>query len=298
MRIFQVNQDLRETLTYQDLGFPIECCIDDYSLLPQHTLSCHWHYEFEFGMLLSGTLDYYIGGEHYQLQAGDCVFINANTLHMAQQPPDCSDAKMFVFSFSSALLAHDRESVIYKKYFAPIWGKDFPGLVLTHDMPLGTAVHTALHELFTLKKDTPCMELQCISIVSRLWSSLFTCLCRDFPDILNSKHDTKNEMRVKSILFYIHEHFSENITIDQLAQQVNISQTECFRCFKHFVRKSPMVYINEYRLSQAAKQLRETANNITDISLSCGFSNTSYFGKLFRQQYDLSPSQYRKQFKN
>lgn len=64
MRIFQVNQDLRETLTYQGLGFPIECCIDDYSLLPQHTLSCHWHYEFEFGMLLSGTLDYYIGGEH------------------------------------------------------------------------------------------------------------------------------------------------------------------------------------------------------------------------------------------
>lgn len=297
MRAPQVDYELRETLIYQDVGFPIEHCIDDYRLLPQHMLICHWHYEFEFAMLLSGKLDYYIAGERYLLQPGDCVFINANTLHMAQQPSDCTDATMFVFSFSSALLAHDRESVVYKKYFAPILGKDFPGLVLSRDMPLHAAVHAALHELLTLEKDTPCMELQCISIVSRLWSSLFTYLCRDFPDILNSKHDAKNEMRVKSILFYIHEHFSENITIDQLAQQVNISQTECFRCFKHFVQKSPMVYINEYRLSQAAKLLRETTNNITNISLSCGFCNTSYFGKLFRQQYGLSPSQYRKQSK-
>jgi len=100
-------------------------------------------------------------------------------------------------------------------------------------------------------------------------------------------------MRAKEILSYIHENFSESITVDKLSKHVNISRTECFRSFKQFTNKKPVEYINEYRLYRAAKMLMESGLSITEIALRCGFNNSAYFGKQFKRAYGVSPGNYR-----
>ena len=107
--------------------------------------------------------------------------------------------------------------------------------------------------------------------------------------------DTKYEQRVKKILKYIEVHYGDYITIEDMARQVNISRTECFRCFQKITGQTPLEYLTFYRLSQAAYKLHNTDSSITEICISSGFSQPSYFGKKFREYYGVSPLKYRKQ---
>ena len=77
----------------------------------------------------------------------------------------------------------------------------------------------------------------------------------------------------------------------------HLSRSECFRCFKQFTHKTPTEYINEYRLTHAVRMLTESSASISDISCACGFSSSSYFCKLFKKMYNVTPMQYRNKFR-
>lgn len=85
--------------------------------------------------------------------------------------------------------------------------------------------------------------------------------------------------RMSRILDYIHQHYSEQIMVEQIARTGKIRKRECFRCFQAFLSQAPGEYLNQYRLSRICEQ--------------CGFNNVSYFGKLFRRQYGIPPERFR-----
>ena len=64
-------------------------------------------------------------------------------------------------------------------------------------------------------------------------------------------------------------------------------------CIRDSSGTSCLKYINNYRLEKAAELLKSTAYSITDISLECGFNNLSYFNKLFKRKYHLTPRDFR-----
>lgn len=84
------------------------------------TLNCHWHHEYEYGVVLTGELDYFLNGTKLKLKKGDCIFVNANVLHMAEQSAGCSKAVMYIVAFPYMLLTSNMESTIYRKYFNPL----------------------------------------------------------------------------------------------------------------------------------------------------------------------------------
>lgn len=104
----------------------------------------------------------------------------------------------------------------------------------------------------------------------------------------------RDKERAEEILAYIYAHYHEKITVDDIAKNLSLSRSECFRCFKLLMDKSLVEYINEYRLKKAAELLRETDKSVTEISNECGFENSSYFGKLFKDAFATTPFKYRK----
>lgn len=68
---------------------------------------------------------------------------------------------------------------------------------------------------------------------------------------------------------------------------------EASRCFKKNIGQSPMEYLIKYRLNQSKKLLLETDMTITDICQQCGFSDSAYFGKVFRRSFGITPGEYR-----
>ena len=89
--------------------------------------------------------------------------------------------------------------------------------------------------------------------------------------------------RTKSILSYIHRHYSEKITISDMAAHVGVSTKECIRSFKNAFHQTPMDYLISYRMEQAKRFLKETDETITDIAFLTGFHDSAYFSKTFKK---------------
>ena len=136
-------------------------------------------------------------------------------------------------------------------------------------------------------------ELLCISFMSDIWQNTLAYIKEEEQQLSSLDTNDETQKRVKDILFYIHEHYAEDIRIDDLAHYAHICRSECFRCFKRYFNKSPMSYLTEYRLSYAVKALKDSEKSVTEIAIECGFSTASYFGKQFKKAYAITPLQFR-----
>ena len=96
------------------------------------------------------------------------------------------------------------------------------------------------------------------------------------------------------MLAFIHNHYKDKITVAQIADAIGVSEREAMRSFRKSLHQSPIEYLISYRLNEAKKMLRDSELSITEICYQCGFSDSSYFGKVFRKAYGVTPREYRK----
>ena len=110
--------------------------------------------------------------------------------------------------------------------------------------------------------------------------------------------DTKEALRharMKQMLQWIHEHYTEKITLDAIARAGNLSRSEGCRYFQRILRESPMQYVLKYRLQQSLYYLQQDELSVTDVALEVGFTSVSYYIEKFKMQYGKTPLQYRKE---
>lgn len=290
------DNNSRELIDYLDPSFLLGLWTDTYSLMRDHTLDYHWHSDFEFGFLLSGELDYYLSQTHMRLKSGDCIFINSNTLHMAKLASSVNDATMIVITFHPSIFSKSEYTPFYAKYFQGIAKNNIQGCKIERSSQYGDKIIDGLKEIYAVYNKNDYFELLCLSVLCSVWHHTLQYIKHSDPKVIQKSNSPKYENEIKSIILFIQNHYSENIAINDIAKYANISRSECFRCFKRFTSKKPVEYINEYRLSCAANMLKNTDKIVTEICIECGFSNSSYFGKLFKKQYGVTPLKYRKQF--
>ncbi|MEM7040608.1 MAG: AraC family transcriptional regulator, partial [Bacteroidota bacterium] len=94
----------------------------------------------------------------------------------------------------------------------------------------------------------------------------------------------------------IHSHLFEDLKIQDLAFFTGLSLSSFKRKFKNVFGTSPAQYIKTKRLEKAENLLKTTEERISDIAYDCGFSDIAYFSRSFSAIYQLSPSNYRKQY--
>ncbi|HJC72304.1 MAG TPA: AraC family transcriptional regulator, partial [Candidatus Ruthenibacterium merdavium] len=104
------------------------------------------------------------------------------------------------------------------------------------------------------------------------------------------------QIRMQQMVQYIQKHFSEMISLEDLAASANISRSEAGRCFQKYYADTPMSYLIRYRLQQAQRLLLTSTLSVKEISCKCGFSDSSYFVKVFRKHMEQTPSEYRKTY--
>lgn len=103
--------------------------------------------------------------------------------------------------------------------------------------------------------------------------------------------------RIDEVVIYINQHLGEKLTLDQLASISNFSKYHFSRVFSAVVGVSPIAYILNQRLQQAMIYLRETDKAIVEIAYLCGFDHVSHFNASFRKQFNMTPSDARKEAK-
>ena len=290
-----VDQNDGQITHIEDVTFPFGVYRDDYSQMDNHMLPLHWHKYIEYGLVEEGRVEMRIDSELHLLEPGDCVFINANTLHSGVQRQAAERAVIRSVDFTPDLLTAGTRTTVYRRYFDPWYGKAVYGFKIDRDTPSGAVIADLLRKLSDLDKAEYGYELNVLSSVSRLWMETLCYIGERFPEPsvqTETYSHRKNVMR--NLLIYIQENYARAVTVEELAEFAHISHSECYRVFRDYTGDTPIGYLNDYRLTQAEHLLRTTSMSMVGICQSCGFSGQSYFGERFKIKYGTSPARFRR----
>jgi YesN/AraC family two-component response regulator len=108
------------------------------------------------------------------------------------------------------------------------------------------------------------------------------------------KSGTTARRLVRKAIAYLHEHYSEPISRNQLANYVSVSENYLTHCFHQEMGISPMTYLNRYRIKRARALLETGDQIITEVALTVGFSDSTYFSRVFQREVGVSPGAYRR----
>ncbi|WP_239613985.1 AraC family transcriptional regulator [Cohnella mopanensis] len=290
------QRHLRENRRHGNPQFPLATYLQEQGI-NETILDNHWHDEAEFLWMLSGQAVFQIGLATFELQAGEGIFIPCGEVHggYALSETACT-FKAIVFHMDWLTEARDG---IATRFLQPLQRGDavIPS-VYRNDTSWGKLVLRRLAEIHRLHDTTDSAKE--LRIKAELYS-LFADLIGDGQwtrrDPANSV-DTQTMDRLKSVVTYIENHCSQPLTVPLLAAVAGMSVGHFSRVFKSFMRKTPMDYVNHYRIQQAAYLLQNTKISVAEAALEVGLSNFSYFSKKFRTTYDCTPSQFRKKFRS
>jgi len=98
---------------------------------------------------------------------------------------------------------------------------------------------------------------------------------------------------IETVKLYIREHINEPLHREVLADVAGFSIPHFHRVFTAQTGESAASYIRRMRLERAARKLRMGAVDITEVALAAGYDSHAAFGKAFKQQFGLSPSEFR-----
>jgi AraC-like DNA-binding protein len=111
-------------------------------------------------------------------------------------------------------------------------------------------------------------------------------------------HDFENSDRIKMFYDYIQQNYHKKITLDEVAELLNMSKVSFNRFMKKTSRQTFIEYLNEVRTDNAARLLAAMDYSISEIAFKCGFNNIANFNRIFKKTKKLTPSAYRKKFYN
>jgi len=135
-------------------------------------------------------------------------------------------------------------------------------------------------------------------VVSVLTKGMFTAeetLAR-VERVLEHRRELSTQARrfVLSAMAYMHAHCAEPISLGDVARSVGLTERHLDRCFRQEMGLTPITYLNRYRIKQAKLLLATGSKTVTEIAFDVGFSDSSYFARVFRREVGLSPSAYRR----
>lgn len=284
----------REAVLHGTPQFPMRIYENNFSWYVNNIIDWHWHPEFEFAVVLSGAVKCHMNDIAIEVNAGEGFFINSNTMHM-ERPINGCNPHMATICFMPEFIGDCGSDLIYNKYIAPFLSdKALRGMKLVPDIPWQGRILSYIRRLFEDSQDREWgYELRSRNTVADIWYELSSNVKVIEKDKEDDNNSTLAENRLKKMLSYIHENFQSELTVEDIARSANISKSECFRCFRNIIGKKPINYLNEYRLINAAELLLTTDMQITEVCITSGFNHISYFGKVFRKYYGVSPKRFR-----
>lgn len=116
----------------------------------------------------------------------------------------------------------------------------------------------------------------------------------DFCKEINNHKNQKYNNLISSIIYYMEHEFDENITVSQLAKEFHITPNYLTNLFHKETGQSPTEYLRKIRTKHACELLVTTNMSIQKISEKVGIVDSNYFIKLFKKDFNLTPSEYRK----
>ena len=251
----------------------------------------HWHTEMELIVIKKGEGMVSVNLKPYKVSAGDIVVVLPGQLHSISGYKDARMEYENILFIPDMLKSRTTDSCNLDCLNPLLNGYvDFPKRIHPGFIYYN-AIQSCIEQMDALSGNKPAGYQ--IGIKGCLMMLLFH-LYTNNPKMTQIKQQKSLE-KLKLVLEYIHNNYQNPITIDEIAQVTYYSPSHFMKFFKETMGCGFIQYLNDYRLTLAAKLLTTTNYSILDISVQTGFENLSYFNRLFKRKYHRTPTIYRKQ---
>lgn len=271
-------------IIHGDLMFPLDVFLN---LTSDLFVYCNYHKDMEIIYIKEGKAAFNINNSTYEASAGQALFINSGYIHTGLPIEDtfcCAYAIVFGLEMLDICQAKYIEPFVNNKY-------RFPCLI-SGEHPWEVEILNAISRIIEIFYDkTYGYEL---SITANLYKILSEIIIN--KKYIISENDYGNPLKliqVKKTLKYIQENYTDKIYISELAQEANISKDYFCKIFKSMTGKTPVEYINTYRIHKACSLLEKSEMSVLEIALTVGFEDVSFFIKTFKKLLGITPKIYR-----
>lgn len=247
--------------------------------------SNHFHSEYELYFLLTGTRKFFINHSFYTLHPHDLVMISKGELHRTSFITDSS---------------HERIVMYFNDQWIASISKTFEKKVLdqclsTHKRSILEADQSSFNNLLEkMLKEYNSPDEYSSKLIKNYFEELIIYLSRTASSNEETNDNTPNDADIVEAARYICTNYASDLSLPEVADYVNLSPTYFSKKFKSSTGFGFKEYLIHIRIREAAHQLIETRDSITTIGIRCGFTDSNYFGDLFRKVMKLSPREYRK----
>jgi AraC family transcriptional regulator, melibiose operon regulatory protein len=295
--LMKQHRNLEEKMKHGTAELPIALHKLTYPRGTDMLFYLHWHKEFEILVITEGTVLFTIEQQEYLLTPGDFVFINSNYYHSARAASG-EQCSFYALDFSYQLLLENLNTRFGRKYILPILNGNlaFAEVIRKAEADIDPSSWQAqiMKKLTEINKfpeeGLESHELAIKSHIFALWDLYYqnAAVKSNLSDT-----DLHNMERLKPVLQFIHENYSYEITLAELAGLIPMSEGQFCRMFKQTMKVTPVEYIIRYRILQSCRLLLDTDKNIGEIANLSGFNTISYYNRLFLQTIGCTPKHYR-----
>lgn len=288
----QIGGDQKELKSHGSYGFPVLVSYERLSYFDTGEFPWHWHPEIELTLVMDGNIAYQVNDSLYHLKAGEGLFCNTNVLHSGHglDAPDCSYLSI---TFHPRLLYGYSSSVMQNKYMNHILkNPSLASIRFSSKVEWQELVLEGMERIRRLDRERPAsMELQIQIALMEIWQQIYEHVEVRDTDYAENGRDTE---RIRKIMEYIQDHYSEKITLEDLAGQIHLCKSESCRLFKRYMNESMFDYLLSYRVERSLDLLRQSELDVTQIAGQVGFGNPGYYSRIFRRKMGCTPLEYRK----
>ncbi|QYR23259.1 AraC family transcriptional regulator [Paenibacillus sp. sptzw28] len=257
-----------------------------------HHIYLHWHDHIEWIFVKEGKARIQIDADFEMLHQGELAFVNSKQLHgTAELEPG---TELVCIVFNEALVRGSGLDITEHQYFLPYLNQrlKWPSTIRKTD-PFMKEMNESFSKLVEeFEGKQPGYELLVKGELLRIFGQYFRyaqqCAAVKTPRLQNS-YD------FSSLLQLLRERYQEQITVEEAARMVNLSPSYFCNVFKQVTGKTLIEYIHLLRVKEAERLLLETDLPVTEISGRVGFSNMTYFGRVFKKIKNATPTDIRKQ---
>lgn len=291
------NQDLSETIAYNNPLFPAYARYGILSRYPDYSAVSHWHGDLEFILIKKGRMTYHVNGDLIELTENNGIMVNSRQVHYG------FSAKRQECEFICILLSPELfrgNQWFYENCIEQITeNTSCPYLFLDHG-GWQKDVLDRLERLYAVfENDSSDLQTEPLSYfeVMEHFISIMKILFENLPGRQTvSKKESPELTSFKDMITYIENHYTEHIALEDIASAGACCKSRCSVLFKKYLRDTPISYTTKLRLRKSLAALLDSDACITDIAYEYGFGGASYYCETFRKYYKISPLKYRQMF--
>lgn len=289
MRDFEY-ETFREDKKHTEVAFPYNtylCSIPlDFSSVP-----VHWHEEMELIVVKKGRGLVTLDRESRLLEAGQAVIVLPGQLHgIRQYQQERMEYENIIFRLE--MLLPKEGDVCGPKFLEPyrdgklLYPAWIDGSALYHEEML-----ECIRKMDELSEQRP--RGYPLAVKGWLFQFFFLLFSQVEPTLAEEGRE-KSLDKMKRILRRIEVDYGKPLSIKEMAEFSGFSESHFMKFFKNHMGVPFVSYLNDYRLTLAARALAEGQEDVLTVAMDVGFSNVSYFNRLFKKKFRMTPLEYRK----